>query len=163
MSLAPHLTLITPVMAIQRRDFSYDVPAQLNPTNANPLLDGEFVQINSSYQVSRGSAGEVHVPTYPVFTEQGRYDTQALGKVDILFLGGFEAETDLYTAAGLAVGSPLMVTDVTYGGLTRKALALAAGGGATHTVVGWVTRLLTVSGVSKMRFWNPLSPTYLSL
>ena len=79
-SIAPHLTLITEVMPINRRDFPMADITLLDPTNADPLLDGEWLELNSSYQLDRKSSGESAAPSWQVFAEQGRYDTQALGK-----------------------------------------------------------------------------------
>src|SRR5215204_6523746 len=119
MSLPPFFTLVSEVLPIQRRDFYAANTALLNPNNANPLIDGEWLELDSSYKAARGT-GEAAVPSWVLFAERGRYDTQSIGKVPLLFNGGYEAETKVYTATGLAVGNALVVQDVTIGGLTKR-------------------------------------------
>lgn len=149
MSLAPHFTLISELMSVQRRDFDLAVPDLLSPLNSNPVYDGEWLGLNSSYQLLRGT-GEILKPSWPVFMERGRYDTQAIGKTMVLFGGFYEAETTVVTSAGLAVGDFLSVADVTVDAVTKKGLIKSAGTGQ-HYVVGVVTRL---PGAGKVRFWH---------
>ncbi len=150
MSIAPYLTLITEVQSVQRRDFYVADPDLLNPNNANPILDGEWLSLNTDYKLVRASSN-VAGPAWQVFAERGRYDTQAIGKVPVLFLGGYEAETSVYTSTGLAVNDPLIVGDVTIGGLTKKGLLKLPASTGTYSVRGWVTRVLT----GKIRYWYP--------
>lgn len=156
MSTAPNFVLISELMSTQRRDFDLAVPDLLNPLNANPLLDGEWVGLNSSYQLVRGTGtqfpgtGGTGSAVWPVFMERGRYDTQAIGKTMVLFGGFYEAETTIVNTSGLAVGDLLEVTDVTISALTKQGLAEAAGAGE-HWIVGIVTRL---PGSGKVRFWH---------
>ncbi len=149
MSIAPNFVLISELMSIQRRDFDLAVPDLLNPLNANPLLDGEWLTLNTSYQLARGS-GEASRPTWPVFAERGRYDTQAIGKTTVLFGGFYEAETRIANLSGLVAGDLLVVGDVTVDALTKKGLLEAAGAGQ-HWVVGVVTKAPTGG---KVRFWH---------
>lgn len=149
MSVAPTLTLITEVMPVIRRDFTLYDPTILNPTAVNPLLDGEWLELDSNYLAKRGS-GEGTVNAFQVFSLRGQYDTQAIGKTTLLFLGGYEAETTLATVAGLAVGDLLVVSDVSVGGQNKRGLIEAAGGGE-HLIVGIVTRVI---GTTKVRFWH---------
>lgn len=149
MSTAPNFTLISELMSIQRRDFDLAVPDLLNPINANPLLDGEWLSINAAYQLARG-AGEVAKPTWPVFMERGRYDTQAIGKTMVLFGGFYEAETRIVNVAGLVVGDFLVVADVNVDGTVKKGLIEAAGAGQ-HWVVGIVTK---PPANGRVRFWH---------
>lgn len=157
MSLAPNLTLITEVMPIIRRDFPLASTALLNPNNANPLVDGEWLELNTSYQLARAS-GEQTKLAWQVFAERGRYDTQAIGKAPILYIGGYEAETTIYDSTGLAVNDPLMVTDVTIGGLTKRGLKKATGTGQ-HLVFAYVTRLPT----GKVRYYKLPSPVWYTI
>lgn len=149
MSLAPNFTLISELMSVQRRDFDLAVTDLLNPINANPLVDGEWLNLNTSYQLQRG-AGAYTKPSWPVFMERGRYDTQAIGKTMVLFGGFYEAETRVADLTGLAVGDYLEVKDVTVDALTKKGLAEPTSS-ARHWVVGVVTRL---PGGGKVRFWH---------
>ena len=135
----PNFNLVTELQTLTRRDFPVADTTALSPTSANPLVDGEFLELNSSYQLARGSGTGTALVVFPVHTERGRYDTQALGKVNVLFAGQYEAETYVVDTTSLVVGSALMVGDVTYGGVAnRRGLKLAVSTGA---IVGYVTRL----------------------
>jgi len=153
MSYAPHLTLVSEVLPVIRRDFYLTDATILNPNATNPLFDGEWLALDSAYKLARGS-GEGAVPAWQVFAERGRYDTQAVVKVPVLFTHGYEAETDVATVAGLAVGDKLVVSDVAMGGQNKRGLIKAAGAGE-HLVVAFVTRLI---GTTKVRYWCPTAP-----
>lgn len=140
----PNFELVTELQTLIRRDFALADTSILAPLNANPLVDGEWLALNTSYQLARGASSAFPL-AFPVHTERGRYDTQAIGKVNVIFAGQYEADTAVYTATSLVVGSPLMVGDVTFGGLTRRGLLLATSGNA---IMGYVTRLMT----GKIRF-----------
>jgi hypothetical protein len=165
MSFAPHLELITELMPIIRRDFPLDATAlaNLNPNGSNPLLDGEWLALNDSYQLTRGALGsgaELGKLSFQLFAERGRYDTQAIGKVPVLFIGGYEAETDIVNSPhGLLVGDPVTVADVVVGGLHKNGLIKATGAG-THWVVGWVTRL---PSNGRVRYFKSPGLTYLTI
>ena len=92
MSYAPHMELITELMPLLRRDF--ETALDLNPDTTEPVVDGEWLELNASYTLIRGS-GERLVPCFPVFAERGRYDTQAIGKLPVIFGGMYEFDTDL--------------------------------------------------------------------
>lgn len=148
MSLPPNFNMVSAVLPVERRDMTLTTTTILNPTDTNPLLDGEWLEMDSaSYTVKRGT-GEAASMAWPVFSLRGQYDTQALGKADLLWFGDYEAETTIVNVASLAVGSFLVVADVTIGGLTKRGLKLAAGAGQ-HFVQGIVTRL---PGGGKVRF-----------
>jgi uncharacterized membrane protein (UPF0136 family) len=149
MSNAPFLTLISEVLPVQRRDFSLFDPTILNPTVVNPLLDGEWLEIDTNYLAKRGS-GEGTKLAFQVFSLKGQYDTQAIGKTTLLFMGGYEAETTLATVGGLTVGDNLVVSDVAVGGQNKRGLIKAAGAGE-HLVHGIVTRII---GTTKVRYWH---------
>lgn len=130
-----------------RRDFSLATPDLLKPSNGNPLEMGEFLAFDGSYHLVRGDGS---APAFCLFTEKGRSDTQAIGKATVLFLGMYEAETMIYTAAGMGVGLPLKVdAAVFYGGLNRSGLMVHPLGVDTDLVVGYCTHY-TVGGF--MRF-----------
>ncbi len=142
MSIAPFLTLVSEVLPVIRRDFYAANTALLNPNNANPLVDGEWLQIDSSYKAARGSS-EQATPAFQLFAERGRYDTQSIGKVPLLFLGFYEAQCQVANLASLAVGDALVVQDVTFQSLTRRGLAKLGAGTGQHMIFGYVTRVLT--------------------
>jgi hypothetical protein len=146
--MRPNFELISEVLPVQRRDFALAVTDLLNPLNANPLVDGEFLSLNASYQLVRGS-GILATPGWAVFAERGRYDTQAIGKTVVLFNGGYEAETRICDVTGLSVGDPLMVSDVTVDSLTKQGLLAATTG--ERRIFGHVTRL---PGNGRVRFWT---------
>ena len=156
MSTAPYFNLVSEVLPVQRRDFYVLTPAQLNPNNANPLIDGEWLELDTTeYKVKRGT-GEAAVPSWPLFAEKGRYDTQSIGKVPLLFLGGFEAETKVANLSGMAPGNALVVQDVTISSLTRRGLAKLGAGAGEHMIFGFVTRVFT----DRVRFWYPGTPSF---
>ena len=141
MSYAPHMELVTELMPLLRRDFA--TALDLNPDSAEPVVDGEWLELDSSYALVRGS-GERKVPCFPVFAERGRYDTQAIGKLPVIFGGMFEFDTDICNSpSGISIGTPVCVADVTAAGGTKKGLVACSGGGLVHLVVGWCTRLPT--------------------
>jgi hypothetical protein len=152
MSNAPFLNLISEVLPIQRRDFYVATESLLNPNNANPLVDGEWLELDSSYKLVRGTSEQAK-PSWQLFAERGRYDTQSIGKAPVLFIGGYEAETSIADLTGMAVGDALVVQDVTIGGLTKRGLAKLGGGAGQHLLFGYVTRL---PGGGKVRYWKEM-------
>jgi len=141
--------LVTDVQDLIRRDFTVADPTIVNPTNSNPLLDGEFVALNSSYQLVRAGTGGLG---FAVFAERGRFDVQALGKTTVLFAKPYEADTRIFTAAGLTLGGALKISSsVTYDSQTRSGLVAYDSG----IVLGYVTRLPANNG-SKLRFLKTL-------
>lgn len=144
-----NLDLVSELANLSRRDFPMADTTLLNPLNSNPLVDGEWLELNSSYQLARGvAASEAAVPSFPVHTERGRYDTQAIGKTNVLYMGMFEADTTVCDITGAALGSPLTVQDVAFLGATKRGLKLKAG--AAKMVVGYVTKLY--GATVKLRF-----------
>jgi hypothetical protein len=136
--------LVTEAQAIIRRSFPLADPTILKPSNANPLVQGEWLGLNTSYKMARG-AGAQSIPTRPNWAEKGRYDTQVIGKVPILWLGDFEADTLIFGANITALHQPLYVTDVTYNSLTKQGLDYLAVT-TTEILVGYVTRLPANNG-----------------
>lgn len=155
MSIAPFLTLVSEVLPVQRRDFYAANTALLNPNNANPLIDGEWLELDSSYKAARGT-GEADTPSFQLFAERGRYDTQSIGKVPLLFLGMYEAQCSVVNTAGCAVGDALVVQDVTFQSLTRRGLAKLGAGAGQHMIFGYVTRVLTgkLQYITYMPHWK---------
>jgi hypothetical protein len=138
--------LVSDFTMIQRRSFELVDPEILKPANANPLLDGEWLQMHATnHKMQRGSGDAgADTPSWVWFAEQGRYETQAIKKGPILYLGEFEADTKIFDGTGLTTaGQPLMVADVTIGGLTRRGLKLRTG---TNHIVARVVRLSANNG-----------------
>ena len=137
--------LVTDVQDLIRRDFTVGDQTIINPFNVNPLLDGEWVALNSAYQVVRAATG---VLGFAVFAERGRFDVQAIGKTTVLFAKPYEADTRIFTAAGLTLGGPLKISStVSYNGNTNSGLIAYD----TGIIIGYVTRLPANNG-GKLRF-----------
>ena len=143
-----HFRLRTEVQTLTRRDFSLVDTTLLNPDNANPLEMGEWMMLDSSsYKLVRSDGS---LPSWVSFVERGRSDTQAIGKMTVLFLGTYEAETLIYDSTSLVVGSPLKAdAAISYLSLNKAGLKLHGGGADTDHVIGYVMQV--VSG-SYLRF-----------
>lgn len=150
---APNFQLVTELQSIIRRDFYMANEALLQPFNANPVIDGEWLVIDADYKLARGTGEGTDPNVFPIHTERGRYDTQAIGKANVLMLGMYEAQTKVYDATSLLLGSALTVQDVTIGGLTRRGLKLDAAG-AGRVRVGFVTKLLDNGYMRFVHFGN---------
>jgi len=148
--------LKTPFADLVVRSFEMADPTLLNPNSANPVIMGEFLELDANYKAARGTVS-TSPNVFCFFAEQGRYDTQAIGKVPLLFINNYEADTLVFDAAAgagiSAVGQPLMVDDVTIGGIAgrRGLTALPAIPVGDEHVVGYVTRLPASNG-NKLRF-----------
>ena len=141
--------LVTDLQGLTRRDFTVASRDLVNPTNVNPIIDGEFVFLNTGYQLVRASTGG---PGWAVFAERGRFDVQALGKLTVLQLNPYEADTTVFTAAGLALGGKVKISSaVDFGGQSKSGLAAYDSG----EVIGFVTRLPQDNG-GRLRFVQTL-------
>jgi hypothetical protein len=142
--------LVTPAQTQERQAFEMTDRTLLQPTNANPLVMGEFVQFDSAFKLIRGDGS---VPGFAVFDELGRSDVQAIGKVTVLLLGHYMADTYVFdNAAPPALGAKLMVDTVTNAAksLTNKSgLKTHAGG---DLVVGYVLRTAASAPGNYLRF-----------
>ena len=144
--------LHSPVEKLERRDFPVVDRTILNPNGANPLLDGEFMELDATQpkKVIRATGDKL---SWAVFGERGRTDVQALRKVPLLYMGAYEADTLIMDATAMAHGDPLMVDDVTIDSLTKS--GLKTHGGGTELVIGYVLRLPSQNG-QKLRFMYTL-------
>lgn len=141
--------LVTEVQGLLRRDFTVADRTLVNPNNANPLMDGEFLNLDSSYKLIRGVDGSFGMA---LFAERGRMDVQAIGKVTVLMGGAYEADTRVFTTTSLALGGKLQISaSVTVDTLTKSGLANYSSG----EVIGYVTRLPANNG-GKLRFFQSL-------
>ena len=123
------------------------VSPTLDPYAANPLVQGAWLEKVGGAQedrAQRGSANPATDRSYPVWSERGRTDTQALGKAPLIMGGWFEADTDIFLGTGITLGEDLVVNDVTIGGLTRRGLIQVGGGGGR--VVAYCSRLPADNG-----------------
>lgn len=144
MSTPPYLTLISELLPVQRRDFSLAVPGILNPLNANPLLDGEWLSFDSSGLLVRAS-GNVEAMSWQVLSLKGQYDVQAINKVPVAYMGPYEAETSICDPTSVVIGSMLVVDDVTVGGQTKKGLKLKAAAADTYWVRAYCTKVVSAT------------------
>jgi len=154
---APNFELITELQVCIRRDFPLAVPGILNPYDAQPLVEGEWLEFDTNYLLARGAGAGVSCAVFPVHTERGRYETQAVQKTNVIFAGQYEGETAMFDTSGsYTIGAELMVDDVTIGGIVRRALKPATAG---HAVVGFVTKVTGTGAAAKLRFLH--TGTYL--
>ena len=141
--------LVTEVQGLLRRDFPVADRTLVNPNNANPLMDGEYMNIDSAYKLIRGADGTFGMG---LFVERGRMDVQAIGKVTVLMGGAYEANTRVFTASGLTLGGKLQISaSVSVDTLTKSGLANYSSG----EVLGYVTRLPANNG-GLLRFFQTL-------
>jgi len=158
--------LITELQTLTRRDFPIADEASLNPLGTRPLIEGEWLELDSNYKLARAgdnNASTVDEGTSPnvfvVHTERGRYDTQAIKKVNVLMLGMYEAETLVVDQTGpLALGDMLTVQDITYGGLVRRGLKKNTGSTSGRVVVGYVSKIVSSTKVRFVHMGNIQTP-----
>lgn len=177
--------LHTPVEMVYRRTFpvSTDHQGSVNPRSVNPIQCGEFLEFSADGKELRrggdvadtgsGDGGAIQCttsatvalnPTFMVWYEVGATDAQVLGTgngmVPVLFLNGYEVDTEIFVNTSLSLGDRVYVGNVTNprtlpvapAGLLRglvsedldggKAAALAAGVPA----VGRITKLPADNG-----------------
>lgn len=149
--MAVNFELLVSMTGLERRDFELADETLINPYGANPLLDGEWLELDTNGKLARGAGEGSSALVFPIFSERGRYDVTAIKKVTTIMLGQYEAETSIVNTAGLVVGDALSVQMVTIGGVANKrglAEATIAGVGVTRAVVGHVSKVMG----SKIRF-----------
>ena len=149
----PNFELITELQTLTRRDFPVADPTLLKPLASLPIVEGEWLELNASYQLARGTG--TSPASFPVHTERGRYDTQAIGKTNVLFAGQYEAETSVIEGAiGTFVpGYMVKLAAVTAGAHTGRVGIKICTAGVPVTgdvVVGVVTKANAATG--KVRF-----------
>lgn len=141
-----YFRLKSPFKDIHVKDFPIADSDLLDHEYTNPLQMGEFVTLDSTYKAVRAANPGVPPGPWAYFAEMGRTDTQAITKIPVLFAGSYWGETKIYnTGAAPALGAKLEVADVTFMSLTRSGLQTHAGG-ATTTVIGYVTKLADDNG-----------------
>ena len=154
---------VSDILTLERRDFPLADKTLADPSSATPLVDGEWVNLNSSEKVIRATtvgtpgdaltAGEL---AWPVWSERGRYDVQAMAerKVPLIWMGSWEFESLIFDAAATvgsgaaitAIMQPVKVATVTIGSRNYTGLVGHGGSGDSDLIVGYVTRLHTVNG-----------------
>jgi len=157
---------VTDILPVQRRDFPLADPSLAQPLNAIALVDGEWMTLNTSYQLLRAcTIGTLGNPalllSFPLFAERGRYDTQGIAgtKMPVLWRGDYEFDTRVFDAAvalsgGAAITTilqPLKVACIAIGGRNYSGLVGHGGAADTAPIRGYVTRLPAANG-GKLRF-----------
>lgn len=134
----------------------------LDPDDARPLVEGEFLQLANSSGKTRFTRGgnnvmassgtpdnEGTVPAFLYFQEKGRYDAQAT-KMAHCVMGPafFEFRTKLCRSSGLSVGDRVSVWDwdgpAGAYGIVRRVLAAYSSG----WVAGRVSRIYGTNDIS---------------
>lgn len=150
---SPSFELITPLQEQNRRDFPVADPTILKPLSALPLIEGEWLELDANYKLARGTG--TSPASFPVHTERGRYDTQSIGKTNVLFCGQYEAETSVIEGliGTFVVGYHVKLAAVTSGPNTGRVGIKICTAGVPVTndvVVGVVTKVNAATG--KVRF-----------
>lgn len=133
-----------------------------NPNDARPLVEGEWLQMESTSNGERVTRGgnnamavsgtpdnEGTVPAFLYFMEKGRFDAQATKRAHLITGPlGFEFRTKLISSTGLAINDSVSVWDwdgvAGAFGLVRRVLAKRTAG----YVIGRVTRIFGVNDVA---------------
>lgn len=158
---------VTDINPVHRRDFPLADKTLADPLNAVALVDGEWMTLDSAGKLIRAAdiateGALASAMAFPLFAERGRTDVQAMAerKMPVLFMGQYEFETRIYSAAANINGAgnaamstmlqPVKVMTIIIG--SRKYVGLA---GSAYTdnglIVGYITRLGTNNG-GRLRF-----------
>lgn len=113
----------------------------LTPTNANAIVLGEWFELTAATHGKKVARASGSLPSYCFYAEKGRTDIQTTGRIPLLVLGGYIADTKIMSATGLAEGDLLKVDTVAFSGVNRSALVAHAGAADSDFVVGHVIRL----------------------
>jgi len=152
---APNFELITELQTLTRRDFTVADATILKPLSSLPLVEGEWLALDSNYKLARETGTAVSPAVFPVHTERGRYDTQSIGKTNVLFAGQYEAETSMIEGVigTFVVGHMVKTFIISAGANTGRVGIKICTGGVPVTgdvVVGVVTKVNATTG--KVRF-----------
>ena len=134
------LDVKTPIKNLYRKDLSLNDEDLIDPNETDCLAQGEWVYLNSSNKAIRitGSAPTAQPVAFQVFTQPGDVGAQAIGKVSVLYIGSYEAETDMFyeSASDLSAGTELTIDLNTVDGDTqnRGGLDTAASGNFVHAI-----------------------------
>ena len=140
----PTFELMTGAERFEPRDFPVKDTTILDPTSSNPLVGGEWLEIDNATKKAQRAVGEMTNPYSGQFWgEKGRYDIRAINKVPLILWGNYEAYTYIYHNPAMpdantpqTIGQYLSVRDVTYNGQTKKGLFVPTAAGH-HFVVGY--------------------------
>lgn len=144
------LEIITTVNSVFRRDIEMADSTLLDPTNPLAVNQGEWIALSGSPPKGVKVTAATEKLPMQVFTQKGDFSSQSIGKVAVIQLHQYEADTDMFRTAGTFVAgvTELTVDDVTVDGATRSALTEAASGNMVHAIC---TRAPADNG-GKLRF-----------
>lgn len=149
----PTFEILTPLKGLNVLSKPLTDPDLLKvDSTADYLVGGEFLVLDGANQAERPTASPSvdEVGPYALFTEHGRSDTQASGKVPLVMSSGYVARTKVFTGTP-AAGTSLEVAQGTYDGQTRSILQAATTGKVIGYVMepvdsdGWLTIMVTGS------------------
>lgn len=138
----PYFEMITGAELLERRDFPIIDATLLDPMSSNPIVEGEWLEVDPTTKKLKRSTGEMTNPFSGQFWgERGRYDIRAINKLPILLWGNYEAYTKVFNnVAGpnkpSTLGQRLTVNDVLVDGFTKKGLYVPSASGH-HWIVGY--------------------------
>lgn len=161
---------ISDMLPTTRRNFPLADKTLIQPLNANVIVDGEWMTINSAGQLLRATTigsvgnepGNYTFILVPSWAERGRTDIQATAdkQYPVIWDGTWEFDTRIFDAAAVVgtgaaitqVGQPLKVATITFGGRNFSGLVGATfNEAAPAKFVGYVTRLPAQNN-GKLRF-----------
>lgn len=144
--------LLTDMTTLLMRSFPVTLATEpfLSPMAANRLFVGEWMELSGGEprKLLRATGA---TPSWVLYTPSGSTDSQTLKQVTIIKGGSYEADTKVFTAGAIVVGSQLKVDDVTIGVATKSGLVLHAGAADTDFVVAYAD-VLAVDNNGYLRF-----------
>lgn len=146
----PMFELLTGAELLERRDYPISDTTLLDPMSTNPIVEGEWLQLNAAKQLERTAPNNANLsgPLTNPFSgqywgERGRYDVSSINKLPILLWGNYEAFTKVFWNPGIpdantpqTLGQKLAVASVPIGGQFKKGLFVPTANGH-HWIVGY--------------------------
>jgi|GEM_PF-1544261 len=148
------------ILPLERLSAPVADPTLTDPSNAAALIDGEWMTLDANYKLVRAcdvatAGNEASLPSFPLWTESGRFDVQATAErlVTVIWMGAWEFETLIFDAAAdIGLGDPITtrlqlvkVASITISGKIYSGL-VGATSSDTNPTVGRVTRLPADNG-----------------
>lgn len=126
-----------------------------DPENANPIIEGEWLDLFSSAANTgklQRAVGTTPLPFLYV-DQKGRTDVQSTKKGNIALEAPLIIKTKIVNGTSLPAGSEVMVGTVTYNSKSKAGLLLATGG---NYIVGKVLSVGTNTSHPDGSFWEIL-------
>jgi hypothetical protein len=158
------------------RDFAPADTTYLNPKASfvapdGPYVDGEWFRLDSNYKVVRAytagaAAYEETAPCWPLFAEQGRYDTQRTGMIPLIWEQQYEVKvySHVYEGDGTwaTAGMPFTVGTITDpDGVERagiKEIDLPPVAGTSGLICGYITEAPSAAHETMKVLVTPFAP-----